>query len=164
MTFVWRELSAQFVERMTNPEFLVVRFLIRPIMGSLPGPSLFLTPMISNDAPGIIREAQPGSSMASNPDQALPPPPLEQQIFLNQDLVNSIIECFVGDVAGEGLSSDEQWSLRKISALSKTFFDAASNRLWRELSSLLPLFELLPQSSAEEHVCLYFLSLQKSCS
>ena len=75
--------------------------------------------------------------------------PASKQVFLNQDLVESIVECFAKSFRARAPPNNQ---LRSISTVSKAFHRAASIHLWRELDSVLPLSDLLPQSDEEETV------------
>ncbi|KAH6901988.1 hypothetical protein BKA70DRAFT_1113535 [Coprinopsis sp. MPI-PUGE-AT-0042] len=82
-----------------------------------------------------------------------------QRIFLNQDIVNTIIDSYANIFDGSGLFqlltqtiSKKRRAMRQLCTLSRTFFEATSDHIWRNLSSIIPLFNLLPQSEQVEYV------------
>ncbi|KAH6887889.1 hypothetical protein BKA70DRAFT_69861 [Coprinopsis sp. MPI-PUGE-AT-0042] len=75
------------------------------------------------------------------------------QVFLNQDLVDKIIDCYADKFPVKSVGAPKnRGGLRQLSTLSRAFFEATSNNIWKELSSIVPLFNLLPQSERDAYV------------
>ncbi|KAH6901990.1 hypothetical protein BKA70DRAFT_1113450 [Coprinopsis sp. MPI-PUGE-AT-0042] len=83
---------------------------------------------------------------------------------MNQDLVDTIIDHYA--------SSLPQWkhtlkkrriglTLSMLLTTSKTFFEATSSHLWRELSSIMPLFDLLPQGGRGEYASILMRPIKR---
>ncbi|KAH6901993.1 hypothetical protein BKA70DRAFT_1196659 [Coprinopsis sp. MPI-PUGE-AT-0042] len=89
-----------------------------------------------------------------------------EQVFSNQDLVDMIVNHLATGlpkwnvptceqkegVKKKKISKKQPPKLSKLLMLSRIFFEATSSHLWREMSSILPLFNLLPQSERGEYV------------
>jgi hypothetical protein len=84
---------------------------------------------------------------------------ITQRVFLNQDLVKTIVDNYADGLDEPGASqgtpqstSKRRRGLRELCTTSRTFFEATADGIWRELPSIIPLFNLLPQSERSEYV------------
>jgi hypothetical protein len=75
----------------------------------------------------------PGPAISSGEARGL----LSERVLLDDDIFPSIISHYAEDASASRLA--------KLVTLNKSFFDAVAGELWRNLGSILPLFNLLPQ-------------------
>ncbi|KAH6901999.1 hypothetical protein BKA70DRAFT_1435597 [Coprinopsis sp. MPI-PUGE-AT-0042] len=97
-----------------------------------------------NDTPSSVTSWVKGSIVAT------------ERVLHNQDLVDLIIAHY-----GDGFEEAERYScLRKMSELSKIFFESCSDIIWKEMSSLSPLLWLLPQSVVHDSEIIFVRPLK----
>ncbi|KAH6902001.1 hypothetical protein BKA70DRAFT_1405324 [Coprinopsis sp. MPI-PUGE-AT-0042] len=71
-----------------------------------------------------------------------------EQVLRNQDLVDLVVAYY-----GDGFEETERYPhWRKMSVLSRTFFESCSDNIWKEMSSLPPLLRLLPEDALHKTI------------
>jgi hypothetical protein len=79
-------------------------------------------------------------------------PTMFAEVFLIQDLVNAILDHYSNIPTVNLWEPMERRKWLMLSRLSRVFFEAVSRHLWREMTSIIPLFNLLPQSEQDGYV------------
>lgn len=129
--------------------------ILRPVSPFSPAVDHHATLEVSNEAEGLSKRLLPAHN--GDPRRSM----FAEEVFSNQDLVELILEHCArdpwfflksGDDTGNSKKRRKRRALSMLLTMSRTVFEAASRHLWRELSSIMPLFNLLPQREHGEAV------------